>query len=55
MFSKSKIYYNPMNWKPLFYPVYALARPLDVDQTVDKWKEKITPGIYLGMSPIHAR
>ena len=53
MFSKSKADSNPRNWQPLFYTVYELARSLAWYQPFDKRKEKITPGIYLGMTPIH--
>ena len=55
MFSKSKVCYKPRNSQPLFCPVYELAHPLAAYQPFDKWKEKITPGIHLGMSPIHSR
>ena len=55
MFIKSEVYCNPSNWQPIFCPVYELSRPLAADQPFDKWKEKITPGIYLGMYPINAR
>ena len=53
--SKLNVDYNPRKWKQLFFPVYELYLPLASDQPFDKWKEKITPGIYLGMYPIHAR
>ena len=43
-----------MHWQPLFFPVYALSSPLAADQTFENRKEKSTPGIYLGMSPIYA-
>ena len=33
--------------------MYALARTLDADQPFDKWKEKSTPGTYLGPYPTH--
>ena len=55
MFIKSKINSNPHHWKPLFFPVYALARPLATDQPFDKCKYKSTPGIYFWMSTIHVR
>ena len=55
MLSTSNVDSNPRHWQPLLFPVDELARTLAVDQTFDKWKEKIIPGIYLGMSPIHAR
>ena len=55
MFSKSKVDSKPRKWQLLFCPVYALARPLAANKLFEKWKEKITPVIYLGMSPIHAR
>ena len=54
MFSKSKVDYNPRNCQPLFCSVYELARPLALDQYFEKWNKKITPGIYLGISSIHA-
>ena len=54
MFSKYKVNYNPSHSQPLLCPVYTLSHPLDSDHPLDKWKEKITPGIYLLMSPIHA-
>ena len=54
MFSKPKVDSNPGRWQPLFCPVYVLARPLAADQHFDKWKEKITPGIYLIISLIYA-
>ena len=54
-FSKSEVYSNPRHWQPLFCPVYVLSNPLSEDQPFDECKDKITQGIYLGMSPIHAR
>ena len=53
MFSKFKVNSNPRNWKQLFFTMYALARTLDADQPFDKWKEKSTPGTYLGPYPTH--
>ena len=53
MFSKSKVDSNPSHWQPIFWPVYALSCPLALDQNFDKWKDKITLGVYLGMYPIH--
>ena len=55
MFIKSKVDYNPQHWQPIFYLVYVLARNIAADQTLYKWKGKITPGIDLGMYQIHAR
>ena len=55
MFSKSKVDSNPSQWKPLFCPVYEIASPLAVGQPFDKLKEKITTGVYLGISTINSR
>ena len=55
MFSKYKVDSKPSHCQPLLYPLYALSSPLAADQPFDKWKEKIKPGIYLGMSQIHER
>ena len=55
MFSKFKVDYNPLHWKKLFLSVYVIDQPLAADQPFEKWKYKIMPGIYLGMSTIHAR
>ena len=55
MFSKFKVYYKPRHCQPLFLLVYALSCPLTADQTFEKWKEKIKPGIYLGIYPINPR
>ena len=55
MFSKSKVYSNPRHWKLLFCHMYELYLPLAADQPFDKRKDKITTGIYLGISQIHAR
>ena len=35
--------------------MYELYFPLAVNQPFDKRKDKITPGIYLGMHPINVR
>ena len=55
VFSRADIDINPKQWVPLFCPVYVLARPLQQDKPHPKWKERMTPGIYLGTSPSHAR
>ena len=54
-FCKSSVYYITRYCQPLFFPVYAISFQLDVNQHFDKCKCNITPGIYLIMSPIHAR
>ena len=55
MFSKSKVDSKSRHWKPLFCPVYELAITLSADQPFDRQKDKITPGMYLGMYKIYAR
>ena len=52
-FIKYKVYYKPFNCQLLF-PMYVLVLPLASGQPFDKWKYNIPPGIYLGVSSIHA-
>ena len=54
-FARSKIDANPIHWHPLFCPVYILSRALQTGSPHNKWRERSTPGVYLGRSPIHAR
>jgi hypothetical protein len=55
VFSRASIEPNVKDWHPSFCPAYVLAQPRRAGEPYDKWKERSTPGIYLGFSPLHAR
>ena len=55
VFSGTAVDVNHRHWNPIFCPAYVLTGPLQTTGIQDKWRERSTPGIYLGRSPLHAR
>jgi hypothetical protein len=54
VFSRTDIEPNLKNWYPLFCPAYVFAQPLRAGKPYDKRRDRSTPAIYLGFSPLHA-
>ncbi len=55
VFSGSDIDINHRDWTHVFCPAYVLSEPLQSGSFQNKWRERSTPGMYLGRSPLHAR
>ena len=55
VFTTTSVDINQKHWNPMFCPAYVLSGPLQTTGIQDKWRERSTPGIYLGRSPLHAR
>jgi len=55
VFAGTSVDVNHRHWNPIFCPACVLAGPLQTAGIQDKWRERSTPGIYLGRSPLHAR
>ena len=54
-FSRYKVTINPKHWYPFGCPVYVLDSDLQTGKKIEKWSDRARMGIYLGMSPQHAR
>ena len=54
-FTGSTVNVNPKHWKPFGCPVAVLAAPLQSGLPYHKWKSRSQVGIYLGLSPVHAK
>ena len=55
LFDKSAVNINKKHWQPFGCPVYVLNDALAKGKPYNKWKQRSRVGIYLGMSPLHAR
>jgi len=55
VFTGTSVDVNHWHWNPIFCPAYVLTGPLQTTGIQDKWRERSTPGIYLGRSPLPAR
>lgn len=53
--SGSEVDLNPKHWMPFGCPTYALDSKLQEGKHLNKWKERSRVGVYLGLSPNHAR
>jgi hypothetical protein len=54
-FSGSKVEFNPKHAHTFGCPVYVLDNVLQQGKKIDKWTERARVGIFLGLSPQHAR
>jgi len=48
VFTGTSVDVNHRHWNPIFCPAYVLTGPLQTTGIQDKWRERSTPGIYLG-------
>ena len=55
VFSTSSVDVNHRHWNPIFCLACVLNGSLQTSGIHDKWRERSTPGVYLGRSPLHAR
>ena len=55
VFTATSVDVNHRHWNPIFCPAYVLTGPLQTTGIQDKWRERSTPGICLGRSPLHTR
>jgi len=55
LFSGTKVAFNPRHAHTFGCPVYVLDNTLQQGKKVDKWTERSRVGIFLGLSPQHAR
>jgi hypothetical protein len=55
LISGSNVDLNPKQWMPFGCPTYTLNPNLQAGKPLNKWGERSRVGIYLGMSPNHAR
>jgi hypothetical protein len=56
LFERTKVTVNPKHWMPFGCPIFVLENDLQSGQGIfNKWKDRAKVGIYLGMSPKHAR
>jgi hypothetical protein len=54
-FSGSPVTFNPDHYYSFAAPVYVLDRQMQAGRKIGKWTERARVGLYLGMSPEHAR
>ena len=55
MFSKTNVSINAKHYKLFGCPIYILDKSLQTNLPFHKWKQRSRLGIYLGLSPQHAR
>jgi len=54
VFTATSVDVNHRHWNPIFCAAYVLAGPLQTTGIQDKWRERSTPGVHLGPSPLHS-
>ncbi len=55
VFSRTRVIQSASRQHPLFCPAYVLDSRLQQGQSINKWMQRATLGIYMGRSPNHAR
>ncbi len=55
IFARTNVRPNQTIFHPFGWPVHVLSNRLKVSQQLNKWLPRARVGIYLGMSPHHAR
>jgi hypothetical protein len=55
IFAQSKVAFNPAHYYAFGAPIYTLDRQMQAGQNIDKWSDRSRVGVYLGLSPQHAR
>ena len=54
-FTGTSVNINPKHWKPFGCPAAVLEEPLANGKPFHKWKHRAKMGVYLGLSPLHAK
>ncbi len=55
LYARTRVSHSASQQHPLFCPAYVLDTRLQQGQSINKWMQRATMGIYMGRSPNHAR